>query len=55
MQNFVIANINDEALKWSNTDGWTDENDFDIFTLEEVKILNLPIEGKWQQLRAKHD
>lgn len=55
MQNFVIANISDKLLKWSNADGWTHGNDFDIFTPEEKEIFNLPINGKWQQLRAKHD
>lgn len=50
MNNFVIQCVNDAALLWSNTDGWTDGDDFDVFTLEEAETLNLPIEGQWVRL-----
>jgi len=52
MNRFVIANENDESLLWSNTDGWTDSDDFDVFSLEETETLNLPIEGRWARLEV---
>lgn len=50
MNRFVIQNENDETLFWSNTDGWVDDDNFDVFTLEESEELNLPIEGQWVRL-----
>lgn len=48
MNYFVIQNA--EGLLWSNSDGWTDGDDFDVFTIEESETLNLPIEGEWARL-----
>ena len=50
MNRYVILNVNDESLIRSNTDGWIveDEDDnYDVFSLEETEELNLPIDGKW--------
>lgn len=52
MNRFVIAHISDETLLWSNTDGWTDGDNFDVFTLSDTELLNLPLEGKWMRLRS---
>lgn len=51
MNRFVIQNVNDPDLLWSNTDGWVEE-DFDTFTLDESETLNLPIEGEWVRLNT---
>jgi hypothetical protein len=45
--NYVIENVIDPELLWSNGWGWTDGDDFDVFSLQEMETLNLPIEGKW--------
>jgi hypothetical protein len=50
MNRFVIECVNDSNLVWSNTDGWTDGCDFDVFTLDETETLTLPIEGAWVRL-----
>ena len=47
MNQFAIQCVNNPVLLWSNTDGWTEDEDFDLFTLEESETLNLPIEGQW--------
>jgi hypothetical protein len=44
---FAITCINNPELLWSNTDGWVEDENFDMFTLEETETLNLPIEGEW--------
>lgn len=53
MNRFVIENIYNSRLVWSNTDGWVDSNEddnYDVFTLEESETLDLPIEGKWVRI-----
>ena len=53
MNRFIIENINDPDLVWSNTEGWVDINEddnYDVFTLEESETLDLPIEGKWVRI-----
>jgi len=50
---FVIQNENDETLLWSNTDGWVDDDNFDVFSLEESEELFLPVEGQWARLSTK--
>lgn len=55
---YVIQNINDPTLYWSNKYGWC-EMDFDfkdtidMFTQHEKNTLNLPIEGKWVKLNSE--
>jgi hypothetical protein len=44
---FAIANKDNPELLWSNTSGWVDHEDFDLFTLEESETLDLPIGGEW--------
>ena len=53
MNRFIIENIYNPTLVWSNTDGWVDSNEddnYDVFTLEESETLDLPIEGKWVRI-----
>lgn len=50
-QKYVIENENDTELLWSNTDGWTDSDNFDVFSADETLVLNLPIEGRWIELK----
>ncbi len=50
MQRYVIQNVNDNDLLWSNTCGWTDDDDFDVFNCDETLTLHLPTEGKWVEL-----
>lgn len=50
MKLYFIANINDATLRWSNTDGWTNGDRFDVFTMQGKMYSRLPIEGKWQRL-----
>ena len=45
MTAYVIENSN--GLYWSNTYGWTDLDDADLFRYEEHMILMPPIGGKW--------
>jgi hypothetical protein len=32
---------------WCNENGWTDQSEATRFTDEEMKTLNLPMDGKW--------
>jgi len=55
MNHFVIVNTektNENGLLWSNADGWTEGDDFDVFTLEESEALNLPLGGAWARLKT---
>lgn len=47
--NWIISNVNDKELCWSNDDGWTDTN-YDTYSDEEKAETRLPIEGKWEQV-----
>lgn len=44
---FAIQSTTEPELLWSNTDGWTDGEDFDLFTIEESETLSLPTGGQW--------
>ena len=44
---FAIVCIKNPELLWSNTNGWVDDEDFDLFTMQETETLNLPLEGEW--------
>jgi hypothetical protein len=50
MKKFIIENINDPDLLWSNFYGWTSGYFFDIFSFSEMSDFDLPIEGKWVEL-----
>ena len=39
----------DEPLYWNNDMGWGDMRCADIFTHDDSKELNVPIEGEWVQ------
>ena len=47
---YVIENETDSSLLWCNAWGWTDGDDFDVFSFEEKEEFTLPTEGKWMQL-----
>lgn len=47
---YVVENNNDNSLLWSNAWGWTDGDDFDVFTFDQKEDFDLPVEGKWMQL-----
>lgn len=36
-------------LAWSNTQGWVEGEDFDLFTDEEKAEMRLPLGGEWQE------
>jgi hypothetical protein len=44
---FAIQRIDSPDLLWSNADGWTDGEDFDLFTIQESETMTLPIDGQW--------
>jgi hypothetical protein len=50
MNNFAIQCINDNSLFWSNDEGWTDSDNFEVFTLEESESIDLPIEGQFVRI-----
>lgn len=52
MNAFVIQNKHDTTLLWSNDEGWTDSDNFEVFTLEESETLMLPIEGEWARIQT---
>ena len=37
-------------LSWSNSYGWTDAPDFDLFTDAERELMHLPIGGVWRRI-----
>ncbi len=45
---YIITNRNDKTLVWSNTEGWTDGDNYETFSDSERETLNLPIEGQWE-------
>lgn len=40
-------------LVWSNSEGWTDGDDFETFSDDERNQLDLPIGGKWTVIHWK--
>jgi len=56
MKTFVIVstsevNEEDKPLYWSNNAGWVDLCNADEFSKKERNSLNLPIDGKWAELK----
>ena len=47
MRMYAIINSQNNNDMWSNSHGWTGEQDFDLFTETEKTTLNLPIGGAW--------
>ena len=48
MAAYIIEN--DAGLLWSNSEGWTDSDDYDTFSETEHESLALPIGGRWVQV-----
>jgi hypothetical protein len=46
---WIIVNVNDPELCWSNMFGWVSE-DYDTFDEDERQTLRLPVEGEWEQV-----
>lgn len=44
---FAIQCISEPDLLWSNDGGWTEGENFDLFTSDEIKFFNLPLNGQW--------
>lgn len=51
MNQYIIENTQDCELVWSNQLGWTEGFFYDVFSEEEKQVFNLPIEGKWVELK----
>lgn len=49
---FAIQSTTEPELLWSNADGWTDGEDFDLFTIEESETLSLPTDGQWVRFNS---
>ena len=43
----MYAIRNNKFELWSNEFGWSGDDIFDLFTLEERETLSLPIGGQW--------
>lgn len=51
---YVIATEDDgETLYWSNSIGWVSIHGADVFSDEEQRTLNLPLEGHWLKLQGE--
>jgi hypothetical protein len=46
MKNYLIKNKKQMNF-WSNEWGWTDVQSADLFSADEKKTLNLPVDGMW--------
>lgn len=49
---WIIENIEEPELAWSNSYGWCSET-YDTFSDEEKEALNLPFGGAWVQVSWK--
>lgn len=51
---WIIQNIEDPELVWSNELGWVEGsvNDYTLFTQAQRDTLNLPIGGQWVEVPA---
>ena len=47
--NWLIRNMKDDSF-WSNKIGWVDYSSCQVFTQEEKDKLDLPNDGKWEEL-----
>ena len=49
---WVIVNTEDDTLTWSNSEGFTYGDDFEVFSDEEKEQFHLPIGGEWRELQT---
>jgi hypothetical protein len=49
---YVIRNVHDN-LAWNSSLGWVEGEEFEVFNEMEMKNLNLPLDGYWQELPEK--
>lgn len=47
---YIIISKNNPELTWSNSEGFTLGDDFEVFTEEEREREDLPIDGEWAEL-----
>jgi hypothetical protein len=52
MNNFVVRCFGDHNLLWSNDEGWTESDNFEVYTLEESEESELPFGGEWIRLQT---
>lgn len=52
MRQWVIANVDNPDLLWSNSEGFTEGDDFESFTDEErwSDTIDMPEDGEWMEL-----
>ncbi len=50
MNRFVIVSMTHPALFWSSDEGWTDSDNFEVFSLAESESFDLPMGGQWARL-----
>jgi|PlaIllAssembly_1097288.scaffolds.fasta_scaffold11206_7 hypothetical protein len=51
MDYWIIRNVNDNSLAWSNEFGWVDNDTYTVFSGAETEYLQLPVEGRWVPLQ----
>ena len=42
--------FDDEKLYWNNQDGWVSRDNATVFSDEEKRNVNLPMEGNWKRI-----
>lgn len=47
----IKPDMDGEYLLWSNDEGWTEGDNFEVYTAQETtEKFNLPIDGEWVEL-----
>jgi hypothetical protein len=44
---YLINNLSDHDVWWSNAHGWTGLDEADRYTIEDQRTLHLPVDGCW--------
>jgi len=44
---YIIGHIENEDLTWSNSEGFTYGDDFEVYSQEEMEDTDLPEGGEW--------
>lgn len=44
---YIIGHIENEDLTWSNSEGFTYGDDFEVYSQEEIEGTDLPEGGEW--------